>query len=242
MNANIICYDIVLDAATKETAYHFGMRVHEKLKLDNDDKWILDETEIQTNLIRMYGKCGLMGKCEEIWNDIKRRQNKKYFHEISIWNAMINAYGRNGDLLRATEYFRKLQSIQSLKPDRNTFILMINACGHSGEEEEANRIWLNEITDDVIKYDSFVVTSLVDCFSRKGKIERAYQIVLEYEKYRGLELHSNDENMWISLLSGARQQNDDNAVNQIYAEIKQRYEKNSNMMSRASILLSKCVA
>eukprot|EP01083_Nonionella_stella_P221530 791376_1 len=239
LQPNIVCYDVLLDAVTKDTAYHLGLQIHETLKSDEKSQWMLWETEIQTNLIHMYGKCGMLDACECILNEIRTLQYEKYTHEIRIWNAMIHAYGRNGDIDNVRKYLHAVQRIDTLSVDRNTFIAVINACSHSGNVEEAHRIWC-EIHENEIKYDSFVITTLVDCFARKGYGERAYEIIVKYETCKvSDEYHPNDENMWISLLSGARNQE---IIRKLYKEIERKYENNINVMSRASVLFANALS
>ncbi len=43
----------------------------------------------------MYGKYGMLKYCNEILNDIKMNETFKYYNEIGIWNAIIQAHGRN---------------------------------------------------------------------------------------------------------------------------------------------------
>ena len=41
----------------------------------------------------MYGKCGQLNVCKDIFNEIRSKDYKKYSTEIKLWNAMIHAYG-----------------------------------------------------------------------------------------------------------------------------------------------------
>merc|ERR1712176_1188961 len=72
-----ICYSIFFDVCTNSTSLHFGQQVHEKMKNDKNIK-ILTDSEIQSKLINMYGKCGMLGKCEEILDEIKKNEPEKY--------------------------------------------------------------------------------------------------------------------------------------------------------------------
>ena len=53
------------------------------------NKWILNDTTIQFNLIDMYGKCGMLTICVETFREIYDSDKEKYYEEKSIWNAMI---------------------------------------------------------------------------------------------------------------------------------------------------------
>ena len=112
---NLICYAIVLTACTNSTAFHFGQQIHRKLENDRFLKWMLNDAEIQSPLISMYGKCGKLEIAEAIFEGIKRREPVKYRSNISIWNAMIHAFGRNGDVERAKALYYEAIATVGLK-------------------------------------------------------------------------------------------------------------------------------
>ena len=116
--------------------------------------------------------------CQQLFdsNDIKN---------TAICNAMINAYGRNGNSIKGiaiyNEYFKN-DGQYKLVPDLNTFNYLMNACNHAGDIQLATQIWENEIKDTKFKYDSYLMTSLIDCLSRNGDIQSAYDLIKEYDK------------------------------------------------------------
>lgn len=236
LTPNVVCYDIVLDSCTKHTAYHIGKRIHRQMKETEDGRRIEREIEIQTNLIHFYGKSGVMTECEKLLGEIE--SGDRIRRDIRVWNAMITAYGRNGDLEKAMECFESVTKVDSeMKSDRNTFIAIVNACSHCGDVEEGYRIWKQEIEDDAIKYDSYLVTAVVDCLARRGMVEMAYRVVMEYEKCRK-EKSANDDNMWIALLSGAKQARHKTMLRELYREIEFRFENDEGVMGRASALVA----
>ena len=112
---NLICYAIVLTACTNSTAFHFGRQIHRKLQRDPFLKWMLNDAEIQSPLISLYGKCGKLETAEGIFEDIKTREPVKYRSNISIWNAMIHAFGRNGNVERAKRLYHDAIATVGLK-------------------------------------------------------------------------------------------------------------------------------
>eukprot|EP01084_Bolivina_argentea_P304410 525696_1 len=231
-----VCYAIALKTCTQCTAYHFGKTIHNELKNNEYLSWILNETEIQINLIELYGKCGYLNICKDIFNNIKLNQNNKYLSEINLWNAMIHSFGRNGLLSDAFEYY-KLMDIDGVNKDKNTFILIISACSHSGDLEKAKYIYENDICDNKIKYDSYLISSLVDCYSRIGYLNDAKELILEYEIYSNNNYY---EGMWTSLMSGCIKYNNEILAEEIHNEINKRFDinKQGRHLASTSIMLA----
>ena len=237
LKPDILCYITVVTACTQATAYQFGSKIHNDLKNNiNGNQWMLSELRIQISLIHLYGKCGMMDKCLEILNDIKINENEKYRNEAWIWGSIIKSYGRNGDVIKAKETFNKMKYELKLKPDQYTYLSLIHSCNHSGNIDEANNIWMNEIGDDYnIKYDKYIISSMVDGLSRKGQLIKAKQLIDEYERYTKNQYH---ESMWISLLSACKKYKNLIMAEEVNKAIKIRFPENEKYMASSSVLLS----
>ena len=111
---------------------------------------------------------------------------------------MIKAYATNGDIDNAKRIYDEMVDYD-INGDEKTFTLLLNAYNHVGKVDEAMNIWKNEIKDDKIKYGSYVMTCLVDCFGRKGMLDRAYEIILDYEQSK-IDPDIHDITIWKSLL------------------------------------------
>ena len=57
------CFVSALKACTNGTNLHIGERIHEMVQHTE----IMNDIGIQINLIKMYGKCGELNKCKEIF-------------------------------------------------------------------------------------------------------------------------------------------------------------------------------
>ena len=98
-------------------------------------------------------------------------------------------------------------------------IYLLNGCSHCGNVVEAQSIWNNEIKDEEIKYNCYVVTCLVDCLSRNGLNGVAYDLYLEYKKYHHYNSDENDEILLVSLLNGCKRYNNMDLAEILYKEI-----------------------
>ncbi len=84
---------------------HRGEQIHRQLASDADSESILLETDVAVNLLNLYGKCGMVKSAESVFKHVRSGRPSVFYDEIRIWNAMINAYGRNGRLKEAVDLF-----------------------------------------------------------------------------------------------------------------------------------------
>merc|ERR1711920_609887 len=105
INDNLTCdaitFSSVLKACTQSTGYKDGESIRNILN-DEANSHLLDTSMVQTNLINMYGKSGMLDECLELFD-------AENCHEIGIWNAMINAFGRNRDMESVESLFEKMK-------------------------------------------------------------------------------------------------------------------------------------
>merc|ERR1712129_94229 len=116
--------------------------------------------------------------------------------------------------------------------DKKTFIHILSGCNHCGLVEEAKTVW-NQIKDDGIKFDSFLMAAFIDCFSRSGRIKEAMQIFGEYEQNKKIK-DANDSKIWISLLNGCKIAKDEKSANEIY-ESMQKEQFDEEVMAEAMV-------
>lgn len=110
---------------------------------------------------------------------------------------------------------------------------MINACSHSGDLEEARKIWQN-VPEDGIKYDGQLTTTLIDCLSRKGYLDEAYGLIEEYEHRTGRPYHA----MWSSLLFGCHKYENMEFGKRVYESMQHRFKSDDQRMASATVLMS----
>ena len=123
------------------------------------------------------------------------------------------------------------------------YATLMNIYGHIGEVSAVEQIWHRDITDNDIKYNKFVVSAMVDCLARAAQLNRAKEIVLEYEKYSNNVYH---ESMWGCLLSACYNHcgdanNEENKVvfaEEVYSEMKHRFSHNKKRMKSTSVIMS----
>ena len=95
-----------------------GESIHAKIVKQQ----LLERNVVLSNaLVDMYGKCGMLEKAQEVFDEIP-------IHDIVSWNALITGYAHHGLGKEALKCFKKMQA-EGLSPDAVTFICVLNACG-----------------------------------------------------------------------------------------------------------------
>ncbi|KAH9728332.1 pentatricopeptide repeat-containing protein [Citrus sinensis] len=154
------------------------------------------DIRVSNCLIDTYAKCGCIFSALKLFEDISvERKN------LVSWTSIISGFAMHGMGKAAVENFERMQKV-GLKPNRVTFLSVLNACSHGGlveeglkffdkmvEEagrlEQAEKIALgipSEITDVVVR------RILLGACSFHGNVEMGERVtrkVLEMERGNG---------------------------------------------------------
>eukprot|EP01084_Bolivina_argentea_P239528 402587_1 len=85
-----VFYVTALKACTHASILQLGQEIHQQLKLN----YMINDPLVQMHLINMYGKCGMIEACKNIFDNIETK-------ELSIYDSMLYAFGRNSDIKSA---------------------------------------------------------------------------------------------------------------------------------------------
>eukprot|EP01083_Nonionella_stella_P088896 247985_1 len=220
---NDVSHLLALKACKHTQQLDKGNQIYEQIERKKTEMG----AELRCSFIDFYGSCGDMESALRIFNACAADS-----YDIALWNAMIHAYGRSGDIVNAKAMYDKV--IETA--DMNTFCIFLNGCSHCGQVNMARFVWDNHITDEQMKENKYVMTAFVDCLARNGYLDDAYQLVSNSKE--------NHQEMWFALLSGCRNHDDKNMASQVYFNIKQRFQNTPIVMRKAKLLvsnmLSKC--
>ena len=201
LKPNVSCYKIIFPVCAAAGWVTAGTALHDALTEDVESQWIATETDVVMALIAMYGKFGIMERCQGIFGQIREEHPERYCTEIGIWNAMIEAVATNGDMEGVKQLMNTMEMETDLVPDCQSFVLWITACSHFGDLELAADIWKHRIGREEVMFDRYVITSLVDALARSGFVTKAFEIIIRYEKHSKQKYH---ESMWTALLTGCK--------------------------------------
>ncbi|KAJ8529454.1 hypothetical protein K7X08_036289 [Anisodus acutangulus] len=82
-------------------------------------------TIVLSSLIDMYSKCGSLEVARRVFDTAYNE------HDVVLWNTMLSALAQHGMCEEAIEMFFKMVKVE-VKPNRITFVVLLNACSHSG--------------------------------------------------------------------------------------------------------------
>ncbi|CAF5217528.1 unnamed protein product, partial [Rotaria magnacalcarata] len=136
---------------------------------------------------------------------------------------MINAFAVNGMGTQAVELYREMPNNHHVSQ-----ICVLNACSHAGLLHEARTIF-NEIS---LKTES-IITAMVDCLSRLFMFDEVQKLIEDYEKTNTPSIV-----MYMSLLSGARNNRNSNLSEKIYKRMKTLFPNAKESLAAGVVLLS----
>ena len=224
--ADKLSFAILFKACADSTLFAFGCAEHERLRESNGA--ICKEKEVQTNLIRMYAECGEMAVCEQLFAEFRESENCK---EADVWCAMLSGYGINGQMEKMNALLNEMKNFGICRNEK-VYASLISTYAHFGQLDKAQRVWNEEIGEEHLKFNRFVVTSGVDCFARNGLLHKAKNLILEYEQYSKNAHHAS---MWSSLLSACCKFRETDMAKKVYQQMQRRFDKNLPRMKSAAI-------
>ncbi|XWS55066.1 hypothetical protein CRYUN_Cryun10bG0143300 [Craigia yunnanensis] len=143
-----------------------------------------------SSLIDMYSKCGSLKVGKRIFNLTNNKQDPV------LWNTMISALAQHGHGGEAVKMFDDMVK-QGVKPDRTTFVVIVNACSHSGLVQEGLRYFECISSDHGIIPDQQHYACLIDLLGRAGCFD---QLMNHLEKMPC----KPDSRVWNALLGVSR--------------------------------------
>ena len=218
-----VSLNIVFRACGQAKSLAFGRLWHSKLTRKQ-----LSTTEVSPlliSLIWMYSECGELAQCDALF--AAHRQSGDAY----LWNSMLNAYGRNAEVGRMLELFAAMGAT----PNGKTYVVLFSALSHAGKVAEAQALWESIEGAAAMKYEREVVSALVDCLARNGRLQQARSLVWEFEARTGSR---ENEVMWMAVMSGCVKFGDSAVGEQVYNEIfMKRFKDNESYAASAARLM-----
>ncbi|CAH2043953.1 unnamed protein product [Thlaspi arvense] len=178
-----------LSACAQSGDLEKGKAIHDYTKR----KRLFIDSFLATALVDFYAKCGFIDTAMEIFNLCSDRT-------LFTWNAMITGLAMHGNGELTVDYFRRMVS-SGIKPDGVSFISVLVGCSHSGQVDEAKKLFhemgsLYDVDREMKHYGC-----MADLLGRAGLIEEAAEMIEKMPKEGG-----NREKLlaWSGLLGGCR--------------------------------------
>ncbi|KAJ7570773.1 hypothetical protein O6H91_01G134800 [Diphasiastrum complanatum] len=152
----------VLNACASIAALEEGRYIHLQILRNGFE---LDDF-VRSALVDMYAKCDSI-------EEACRSFNIGHLCGVVCWNAMIQGFTKCGFGERALELYRQMH-LQQIEPDNVTYACILNACASVAALKEGRRVHA-KILQSGFKVDDFVISCLIDMYSKCGSIEEAYR-------------------------------------------------------------------
>lgn len=185
LEPNEIAIVSILGACSQLSTVSLGKEVH-CFVLKNR---LIEDNFVACSLMDMYAKSGCLEQSQRIFNGLNEK-------EVASWNVMITGFGVHGQGNEAGELFEEMQR-SGKKPDRFTFLGVLQACCHAGLVSEglyylAQMQSLYKLEPELEHY-----ACVVDMLGRAGRLNEALNLVNEMPE-------EPDAKIWSSLLSSCR--------------------------------------
>lgn len=119
------------------------------------------------HVIYTFIKCGGLDDALQVFNRLPRPS-------VSSWSSLIAGYSMSGNDVEALEVHQRMMG-EGVKPDRNTFVILLKACGNIADLEKG-RLLHAEVVKHGEEADLFVRTCLVDMYGRCGSVVDAQNV------------------------------------------------------------------
>ncbi|OAY78278.1 Pentatricopeptide repeat-containing protein, mitochondrial [Ananas comosus] len=174
----------LLSACSQVGGLDLGKHMHDYV-LTNGFK---DDILVSNALIDMYAKCGSIGEARRLFDRMSRRT-------IVSWTTMVLGYAINGEFEQALDLFSHMVE-QGLKPNRVTFLAVLQACVHGGLLEKGWDYFnlMSEVYGIAPRLEHYAC--VIDLLGRRGRVSEA----LDFIRRMPLE---PDAGVWGSLLGAS---------------------------------------
>ncbi|KAK4771046.1 hypothetical protein SAY87_031578 [Trapa incisa] len=144
---------------------------------------------VANSLIDTYAKSGDIDYSRRVFDVISRR-------DIITWNSMLSGLVSLGSPHAAIDLFNQMRE-SGLKPNRGTFVSLLNAYGRAGEVAEGIEVFSSIMKDYLIVPALEHYLAIVDLYGRAGRLEEA----LDFIEQMPVE---PDSSIWLALLTACR--------------------------------------
>lgn len=185
-----------LRACTGLSSVEMGRQLHSYLLRTLPD--IESDVFLQSALIEMYGKCGMVEKARQVFKLDGMDIRKKRSRDVVLWTSMLGVYGKNGHYKEVIDLYSEMLQ-EGIKPDGISFLTIISACGHTGQVDAGVKYFESMTNDFKLDPGPEHYSCLVDLLCRAGELNKAWELLNETCHHKGIGNCS--VSMWGALLS-----------------------------------------
>lgn len=181
---NNVTFTSILNGCASPEALKRGKWVYSLIlnaQLDSD-------LHVVNALISMCARCGEMRLGKQLFDKTAKR-------DLVTWNTMIGGFVQHGQNEAAFEVFNQMQQ-NKVKPNRITFLGILNACASPEALREGRRLH-NFVIEAGLDTDVLIGTGLISMYTKCGSFEEAWQV---FKKLPQKNVYS-----WTAVITGLAQ-------------------------------------
>ncbi|KAK9158836.1 hypothetical protein Scep_005410 [Stephania cephalantha] len=171
---------------------------------------LAQSTNVSAKLIAFYIRCGRVSDARKVFDRVPQPS-------LSCWVVLVGAYSRRGNYRETMELFREMQ-IDYPIPDMYILPSILRACANMSDQQTGAKIH-GAILRHRFNYDVFVISSLIDMYSKCGQVEKARRVFNAAPE--------KDIVTWNSMVSGYAQQGHPREALELLNKMKGQGEKPS---------------
>lgn len=184
------CVLALLKACIEQKDLDVGSRLHQHMI---EHGLLQTDAFIQSTLVDMYAKCGLMGKARDMFDTLSVR-------DVVCWTALISGYVEHAQGEEALACFEEMLE-EGVSPDAFIFSGSLKACSIVGAVDKGQQLHSDLIMKG-LEENVVVSSTLVDMYAKKNFVGEAIK-VLETLTNRNIIT-------WNALLSGLAEHGSEN--------------------------------
>lgn len=123
-------------------------------------------------LIDMYAKCGSIDRSLRAFGEISGRRN------LVSWTSIISGFAMHGMAEEVMELLEGMEE-EGLRPNRVTFLSILNACSHGGLVEEGVKLFSRMVSLHGVEPEIKHYGCVIDMLGRVGRLEEAEKMILQ---------------------------------------------------------------
>ncbi|KAI5058791.1 hypothetical protein GOP47_0026961 [Adiantum capillus-veneris] len=163
---NAMTFSTILKVCGSVGAVEKGLEIHSEIARKG---LIGNSTALGNALIDMYGKCGVLAKAQEVFDNLP-------VYDVVSWTALIAGYCEHGQGEEAVDCFEGMKQ-KGFSPDAITYSCLLKACSNIGETEKGQTYFETLSTRYGVIPSLQHVTKLVVLSAQQGHFDKMMELL-----------------------------------------------------------------
>lgn len=135
-----------------------------------EKKGLVSDARVANSLIDMYARVGSIRNSLKVFNEMLERRN------LVSWTSIISGFAMHGLSTEAVQLFVDMRRA-GIRPNRITFLSVINACSHGGLVEQGLEFFRIMVYEHNMNPEVKHFGCIIDMLGRAGRLCEAEQII-----------------------------------------------------------------